>query len=166
MTITPPRDVLSAEYDLIDVRTPAEYRQTHARGSRNIPLDSLGDSEIAAIAATKKRIALICKSGSRARKAAELLESKGLSPIVVEGGTDAWHTAGLPVESSGQRVISLERQVRIGAGTMVVLGVVLGFAVHPGFFGLSAFVGCGLIFAGVTDWCGMGLLLARCPWNR
>ena len=62
--------------------------------------------------------------------------------------------------------MSLERQVRIAAGTLVVLGTVLGLTVHPGFIGLSAFVGAGLIFAGVTDTCGMGLLLARMPWNR
>ena len=85
---------------------------------------------------------------------------------MVEGGTQAWVTEGLPVVSLGRGSMSIERQVRIGAGTLVLLGVVLGFLVHPGFFFLSGFVGAGLVFAGVTDWCGMGLLLARAPWNR
>lgn len=83
----------------------------------------------------------------------------------VEGGTLAWEGAGLPVVR-GRRVISLERQVRIAAGALVVAGVLLGWLVHPAFLGLSAFVGAGLVFAGVTDTCGMGLLLARMPWNR
>ena len=68
--------------------------------------------------------------------------------------------------TGGSRVISLERQVRIAAGSLVLLGVALGLLVHPAFIGLAAFVGAGLVFAGVTDWCGMGLLLARMPWNQ
>ncbi|MBO0696981.1 MAG: DUF2892 domain-containing protein, partial [Zavarzinella sp.] len=83
----------------------------------------------------------------------------------VEGGTAAWAAAGLPVVR-GRKAVSLERQVRIAAGLLVVLGAVLGWLVHPAFVGLSAFVGAGLVFAGVTDTCGMGMLLARMPWNR
>ena len=83
----------------------------------------------------------------------------------VEGGTLAWEKAGLPVVR-GREVISLERQVRIAAGLLVVLGVMLGWLVHPGFLALSAFVGAGLVFAGLTDTCGMGLMLAKMPWNR
>ena len=66
----------------------------------------------------------------------------------------------------GRKAISLERQVRIAAGSLVVLGTALGAFVHPGFLALSAFVGAGLVFAGVTDTCGMGMMLARMPWNR
>jgi rhodanese-related sulfurtransferase len=85
----------------------------------------------------------------------------------VEGGTAAWERAGLQVvRREGRRVISLERQVRIAAGSLVLIGVTLGWLVHPALFGLAAFVGLGLVFAGVTDWCGMGLLLARMPWNQ
>ena len=82
------------------------------------------------------------------------------------GGVAAWKAAGLPVEKDEHAPWSLERQVRVVAGALVVTGVVLGFWIHPGFFGLSAFVGAGLVFAGITDWCGMGLLLAKAPWNR
>ena len=86
--------------------------------------------------------------------------------VVVEGGTTAWAAAGLPCESTGGRVISLERQVRIAAGALVLVGVLLGWFVHPYFVWLSAFVGGGLIFAGITDTCAMGMLLAKMPWNQ
>ena len=85
---------------------------------------------------------------------------------VVEGGTQAWVAAGLPVVKGSKSAISIERQVRIGAGILVLTGVILGSLIHPAFFGLSAFIGAGLVFAGVTNWCGMGLLLAKAPWNR
>ena len=83
----------------------------------------------------------------------------------VAGGTDAWAAAGLPTVVN-RKIWSLERQVRLAAGLLVLIGAVLGFAVHRYFFGLCAFVGCGLTFAGLTNWCGMGMLLARMPWNR
>jgi hypothetical protein len=78
----------------------------------------------------------------------------------------AWERAGLPMVRGARGSISLERQVRIGAGTLVLAGVVMGWLIHPAFFGFSAFVGAGLVFAGVTDWCGMGMLLAKMPWNQ
>jgi hypothetical protein len=78
----------------------------------------------------------------------------------------AWSGAGLPVEKDSGAPWALERQVRLAAGSLVLLGSILGFVVHAGFFALSAFVGAGLVFAGLTDWCGMGLLLARAPWNK
>jgi hypothetical protein len=85
--------------------------------------------------------------------------------VNVEGGTQACESSGVPVVR-GKKAISLERQVRIAAGSLVLTGVTLGWLVHPGFFGLSAFVGAGLVFAGITDTCGMGMLLARMPWNQ
>jgi predicted branched-subunit amino acid permease len=86
--------------------------------------------------------------------------------VVVTGGTEAWSAAGLAVTRGARRAIGLERQVRIGAGALVVLGVVLARVAHPDFVWLAAFVGAGLVFAGVTGFCGMGLLLAKAPWNR
>lgn len=148
---------------LIDVRTPLEYRQVHAVGAINVPLDGLSGEKVKAVAGGKQ-VCVICKSGARAAKACAALSAEGMSVIHVEGGTDAWVAAGLPAER--QKVMSLERQVRIAAGAIVLTGVVLGFAVHPGFFGLSGFVGVGLIVAGITDWCGMGMLIAKMPWNK
>ncbi|MFO1020702.1 MAG: rhodanese family protein [Planctomycetales bacterium] len=85
--------------------------------------------------------------------------------INVEGGTKAWIAAGQSV-IRGKKTISLERQVRIAAGFLVVAGAALGFFVHPYWIGLSAFVGAGLMFAGITDTCGMAMVLARMPWNQ
>jgi rhodanese-related sulfurtransferase len=94
------------------------------------------------------------------------LVAAGVANVVnIEGGTLAWEEAGLPVVR-GQKMMSLERQVRIAAGALVLIGVILGWLVDPTFAGLAAFVGAGLVFAGLTDTCGMGMLLARMPWNR
>jgi rhodanese-related sulfurtransferase len=154
--------------ELIDVRTPAEYREVHAEVARSVPLDRLDPRfVIESRNGTKDEpLYVICRSGSRGRQAREKFHAAGFTNVVnVEGGTLAWEQAGLPVVR-GKKAISLERQVRIAAGSLVVLGTALGAFVHPVFLGLSAFVGAGLIFAGVTDTCGMGLMLARMPWNR
>jgi hypothetical protein len=126
------------------------------------------DALLAAGALSREQpVYLVCRTDARARKAAAKFAAAGHSQaVVVTGGTLAWIAAGLPVTRGVVKVISLERQVRIAAGSLVVLGVVLGWFVHRGFFGLSAFVGAGLVFAGITDFCGLGLLLARLPWNQ
>jgi rhodanese-related sulfurtransferase len=109
---------------------------------------------------------VVCRSGSRGKQACEKFRAAGFTNVVsVEGGTLACAAAGLPVVRN-HKVISLERQVRIAAGSVVLLGATLAWLVDPAFVGLSAFVGAGLVFAGLTDCCGMGLLLARMPWNR
>jgi rhodanese-related sulfurtransferase len=152
--------------ELIDVRTPAEFGAVHAPYARNVPLDSLKPKEL-----TGSRdpgagpIYVICQAGGRSRQACEKLQAAGFENVVnVDGGTSAWIDAGLPVVR-GKKAISLERQVRIAAGLLVLVGSLLGL-VYPAFCGLAAFVGAGLVFAGVTDTCGMGMLLARMPWNR
>ncbi len=152
---------------LVDVRTPGEFRGAHIEGSRNVPLGGLG-AQVARLGelAQGRTVALVCRTGQRAREALATLRASGIeAACVLEGGVVAWEAAGLPLER-GEAGMSLERQVRIAAGTLVVLGVGLGFFVHTGFLGLAAFVGAGLVFAGLTDTCGMGLLLARMPWNR
>jgi rhodanese-related sulfurtransferase len=153
--------------DLIDVRTPAEFREVHATVARNIPLDRLDPEQVvrARKGATQEPLYVICRSGSRAAKACEKFVSCGYSNVInVEGGTMAWEAAGLPV-MRGKKTLSLERQVRIAAGFLVLLGIGLSF-VHPAFIGLSAFVGAGLMFAGLTDTCGMAMMLAKMPWNQ
>jgi rhodanese-related sulfurtransferase len=159
----------SGSAHLLDVRTPAEHAQIHVPGVHLMPLDRLDADQLAKVNgfAKDQPVYILCGSGARAKQAAQKLEKEGYSEcVVVEGGTQAWAKAGLPVTRGASGVISLERQVRIGAGLLVLTGVILGFLVHPVFFGLSAFVGLGLVFAGVTDWCGMGLLLSRMPWNQ
>ena len=150
---------------LIDVRSPAEFRAIHAEGATLLPLEQVSADAVRPLRETHDAVCFICKSGARAAKAAQRLCEAGVEAICVEGGTDAWVAAGLPAVR-GRSVMSIERQVRIAAGCLVLLGVALGWLVHPAFLGLSAFVGAGLMFAGISDTCGMGMMLARMPWNR
>lgn len=156
-----------APVELIDVRTPVEFREVHVGLARNVPLDRLDAAEIkAGRNEASQPLYVICRSGNRARQACEKLQAAGYTNVVnVEGGTQAWEQAGLPVVR-GEKAISLERQVRIAAGSLVLIGSALGFFVSPYWIGLAAFVGAGLVFAGVTDTCGMALVLARMPWNQ
>ncbi len=154
--------------DLIDVRTPAEHQATHAQGARSVPLDRLDAAAV--MGARGGNIAaplyVICRSGTRSRLACERFIAAGFSNVFfVDGGTTAWEKAAGPVVR-GKQVMSLERQVRIAAGLLVVLGVVLGLTVSPWLMLLAGFVGAGLVFSGITDTCGMGMLLARMPWNQ
>lgn len=146
---------------MIDVRTPAEHRSQHVTGVHLLPLDQLDPTKLPT---GDGPIFLLCQSGGRATRAADQLRAAGVLCCVVEGGTKAWAAAGLPV-TLGKGVISIERQVRIAAGLLVLTGAALAYFVHPAYVAISAFVGAGLTFAGITDWCGMGLLLARMPWN-
>ena len=157
---------------LIDVRTPAEYGEVHVDFARNIPLDRLDPQTIASLA-TEGPVYFVCKSGGRSQKACEKMLAAGIEKVVsVEGGTAACEAAGLPVVR-GRKAMSLERQVRIAAGTLVAIGAALA-AFGPNApvnwqaigTGLAGFIGCGLVFAGVTDTCGMAMLLARMPWNQ
>lgn len=154
--------------ELIDVRTPIEFREVHVDIARNVPLDQLDPAALmkSRNGSSNEPLYIVCKSGSRGQQACDKFVKAGFSNVVnVEGGTTACVAAGLPVVR-GKKAVSLERQVRIAAGSLVLIGVALGSLVHPYFFGLSAFVGAGLVFAGITDTCGMGMILARMPWNQ
>lgn len=153
---------------VLDVRTPAEFRRVHAAGAESAPLDRLDPLGIAR--ARKDRsdpLYVICQTGGRAAKACQRLKEAGAGPVYsIEGGTAAWERMGLPVERGETTVISLERQVRIAAGLLILLGMILAWGLHPIFLVIPAFIGAGLVFAGITDTCGMGMVLARMPWNR
>jgi rhodanese-related sulfurtransferase len=154
--------------DLIDVRTPVEYREVHVNIAWNVPLDQLDPAALmqARNGSTDEPLYLICRSGSRGQQACEKFLKAGFTNVVnVEGGTMACVEAGLPVIRD-KSAISLERQVRIAAGLLVVIGSALGYFVHPYWIGLAAFVGAGLTFAGITDTCGMGMILAHMHWNQ
>lgn len=154
--------------DLIDVRMPAEFREVHAEIARNVPLDSLNPKSVmeGRNGNSEEPLYVICQSGTRAAKACEKFQAAGYQNVIsVEGGTRGWDAIGLSV-IRGKKTISLERQVRIAAGSLVLLGVALSYWVHPGFVAISAFVGAGLVFAGVTDTCGMGMMLSKMPWNQ
>ncbi len=150
---------------LLDVRSPGEFSAVHAAGAVNLPLDRVNPDAVRTLVGQRTAY-VICKSGGRAGKACQQLMQSGFDDVIsIEGGTDAWVAAGLDVVR-GQGVISIERQVRIGAGLLVLIGTLLGAFVSPYFLILSGFVGAGLTFAGVTDFCGMGMILARMPWNQ
>ncbi|MFM8282547.1 MAG: rhodanese-like domain-containing protein [Planctomycetaceae bacterium] len=159
-------------FTLIDVRTPAEYGEVHVDVAHNIPLDRLDAGAVKRLRGAGP-LYVVCKSGSRSQKACEKLHAEGIADAVsVEGGTAACEAAGVPVVR-GRKAMSLERQVRIAAGSLVAIGAALAAfgPVTPIDWraigaGLAGFVGCGLVFAGVTDTCGMAMLLARMPWNQ
>jgi len=159
--------VSNGEGILLDVRTPKEFREVHADGALLVPLDVLDRPKVeGAKGSTPGSIYVLCASGIRAVKAVEKLQNAGLDHLfVVEGGTNAWADAGLPVVR-GQKTVSIERQVRIGAGSLVLIGTLLGWFVHRDFTILAGFVGAGLVFAGITDICGLAIVLAKAPWNR
>ena len=154
---------------LLDVRTPAEHAEIHVPDVHLVPLDQLDATKLATMNgfAKDQPLYIFCRTGNRAKQAAEKLEKSGYAQCsVVEGGTTAWAEAGLPVNRGTSKVISLERQVRIFAGAIVLLGALLAQFVNPAFIWLSGFIGAGLAFAGITDWCGMGMLIAKMPWNQ
>jgi rhodanese-related sulfurtransferase len=154
---------------LIDVRTPAEYRTIRAAGAELHELSTLSEAYIDHTLLAKGAdtpLLILCKSGRRAAQAAKKIEGRTKAPVlVVEGGTDLWDEQKLPVEK-GTAVMSLERQVRITAGGLVLIGTLAGYFSNQTFLVVPAFVGAGLVFAGVTDTCAMGMLLAKMPWNR
>jgi len=166
-----PHDVASLLRDhpearLLDVRTPGEFEAEHIAGAYNVPLDTLGEHGAEIRAAVAEPVVLICRSGQRARKAEQALKRAGMSNLhVLDGGMTAWTAAGLPVRRAAPRM-SLERQVRIAAGALAAVGGFLALFVNPLFAALPAFVGSGLVVAGATDTCTMGMLIAKLPFNQ
>jgi rhodanese-related sulfurtransferase len=151
---------------LLDVRTPGEHETVHIRGAYNVPLGTLGEHGVEIRAHVEAPVVLICQSGQRARKAEEALRAAGMPNLhVLEGGVNGWTAAGKPVVRGAKR-ISLERQVRIAAGFLAAAGGILALTLDPLFALLPAFMGSGLVFAGVTDSCAMAMLLSTVPYNR
>lgn len=149
---------------IIDVRTPKEYKEKHIPGSFNIPLSEIHryKDELKGV---KKNVAFLCRTGSRASEACDILKKHDMDSRVVDGGIQAWESEGFEI-TYGPKTWSLERQVRLGAGGMVALGAALGFAINPYWHILSGFVGLGLVFAALTNTCGMAFMLSKAPWNK
>ena len=149
---------------LVDVRSATEFATAHLPGAINIPLEQI-ELRTADLNA-EGPVVLVCKGGTRAHMARELLPDSGRNLIVLEGGTDAWVKEGHPVVRNTIARWALERQVRLIAGALVAIGVLLAEVVSPWWLIVPAFVGCGLMFAGISGLCLMGEALARLPWNR
>lgn len=153
------------ECQVIDVREFSEFNHERIANAELMPLSSF-EKQSVEIDHTKP-VYIMCRSGNRAKQAAEKLLSKGFTDIhVIEGGMLAWSQANLPIVKGESKIWSLERQVRFAAGLLVLIGVVLSLTIHPYLIGIAAFVGAGLTFAGATDTCGMAMVLAKMPWNQ
>jgi len=148
---------------LIDIRGADEHARERIPGALNVPLDQIGD-----LPRDGQPIIFHCKSGMRtSANAAQLAAAaNGTQAHILLGGIDAWRAAGHATMTDRSQPLEISRQVQITAGALVLVGVLLGLFVTPGFFGLSAFVGAGLMFAGITGWCGMADALRIMPWNR
>lgn len=164
------KEVIAAEQDnssvdFINVCTPTEYKEKHIPGVRNVPLDEL--QQRVGEFSGKKTIYIHCRSGTRGKKAMEQLSALGVTAelVNVEGGLLAWDQSGYGTNSLTKR-LPLMRQTLIAAGSLVLLGYVLSLMLAEEFIYLSVAVGAGLLFAGVTGWCGMSFALAKMPWNK
>jgi rhodanese-related sulfurtransferase len=153
---------------LLDVRSPAEHSEVHIPGTQLMPLDELDP-----VSFCKQRgadcspVYVICQSGGRATRAIQKLESAGVKEcVLLEGGTQAWVDAGLPVNRGQSRVLPLMRQVQITIGAISASGSLLALLVDPKFAFVPLLMGCGLLMAGITGFCGLAVLMAKMPWNK
>jgi rhodanese-related sulfurtransferase len=150
---------------LVDVRETAEYAAERIPGAKLHPLSQFDPQKLRPVEGNP--LVLYCQSGNRSTKAAQQCVEAGFNSVVhLHGGIPAWKSAGYAVEKNQNAPISLFRQVQIAAGSLVLLGTVLGVVISPGFLLLSGFVGAGLAFAGITNTCAMGMLLAKLPYNQ
>ncbi|MFI1865789.1 rhodanese-like domain-containing protein [Streptomyces jumonjinensis] len=154
---------------VIDVRTPGEYAGGHLPGAHNIPLDDL-DRALPALreAAGRRELLVVCASGARSQSACAVLSRDGIPAATLEGGTAAWASAGgeLHRPAAARPTWAMDRQVRLTAGSLVLLGLLLGLLVHPAFQLLSAGIAAGLVYSALSNTCAMAALLGKLPYNR
>ncbi|WP_097869316.1 rhodanese-like domain-containing protein [Streptomyces sp. rh34] len=158
------------ELTVIDVRAPGEYAGGHLPGALNIPLDhirrALPDIRQAA---DRGEVLIVCASGARSENACRVLAEHNITTATLSGGTSAWAADGHDLhrpQGAARATWGMERQVRLAAGTVVLLGLLLGLLVHPAFQLLSAGIAAGLVFSALTNTCGMAAMLAKLPHNR
>ncbi|MFN2260227.1 MAG: rhodanese family protein [Parasphingopyxis sp.] len=155
--------LLAGEAVIVDIREADEYARSHITGAVSRPLSIARREGIGS--EPGKAVIFTCRSGARTAAHCGGWEV-GPDAAMIDGGLESWRKAGLPVEIDPKAPIELMRQVQIAAGSLVLIGVILGWLVSPAFFALAAFVGAGLTFAGATGFCGMARLLGVMPWNR
>jgi rhodanese-related sulfurtransferase len=150
---------------LIDIRDPDEFARNHIAGAQSVPLATIEQAHLALD--PEQDVIFTCRTGMRTGAYCEKLAARVVGEaFVLDGGVDGWSKAGLPVATDAKAPLEIIRQVQIAAGSLVLIGVLLGFLLSPAWFGLSAFVGAGLVFAGVSGTCAMASLLKAMPWNR
>lgn len=148
---------------LVDIREPMEHARESIPGAELVPLSQMPSSALRG----SPVVIFHCQGGNRTAANADKLAACGAPEVyVLKGGLAGWKEAGLPTSLDRSKPIEMQRQVQIAAGSLVLLGLVLAVAISPWFAALSAFVGAGLVFAGVSGWCGMAKVLAIMPWNR
>ena len=166
--ISPERaaELVRAGAVMIDIREADEHARERIPGARHHALSRIDQN--APIRNGDDVLIFHCRSGARTKGNAPKLAAvtPACETYILEGGLEAWRNAGLPVAHDRSQPIEIMRQVQIAAGSLVLLGVVLGAFVAPGFYALSGFVGAGLLIAGASGFCGMARLLAAMPWNR
>lgn len=149
---------------LIDVREPGEYLSEHIPGAQSMPLSTFDPHQLKNIS---RRIVLQCQSGNRSEKAAHKMFEAGFVRVThLQGGLPTWKAAGYPTKVNKKAPISMFRQVQIVAGSLGLLGTLLGVWLSPWFLIVPGFIGAGLLFAGVTNTCAMAMLLSKLPYNR
>ena len=152
---------------LVDIREPDEHARERIAAAKHMPLSRLDDADFSVHRG--KPVVFHCRSGARTAGNAPRLAAKvggECQAYIVDGGLDAWRKAGLPVVTDRRQPLELQRQVQIGAGSLVFFGTLLGLAVSPWFYAVPLFVGAGLLTAGITGFCGMARVLVHMPWNR
>ncbi|VCU70213.1 Inner membrane protein YgaP [Pigmentiphaga humi] len=159
------RELVDRGAVLVDIRAADEHARERIAQARHVPMERLRSGGRALDGASA--VIFHCRSGNRTRMNAQALDAcAACDAYVLEGGLDAWKKAGLPVVADASQPLELQRQVQITAGSLIVLGAVLGATVSPWFHALSGFVGTGLVFAGASGFCGLARVLTRMPWNR
>lgn len=161
------RDLQTSGALIIDIRQPDEFRREHLPGAISFPLADLLAGKSLNIS-TAQKVIFHCQSGMRTEQNREVL-TRAAAPgtaLILDGGLNSWKRARLPLEQDKRLPRPVMQQVQIVAGGLILTGQLLGFALHPAFFLLATFVGAGLLFAGLSGWCGMALLLAKMPWNK
>ena len=150
---------------LIDIREPDEFGREHVAGAVHAPLSRFDSTSVQRSPGLE--VIYTCRTGNRTGvNGVRLAACVSDEAFVLDGGLDAWKAQGLPIQSGRSQPIELMRQVQMTAGGLILIGAALGLLVSPAFWGLSAFVGAGLFFAGATGFCGMARMLAAMPWNR
>ena len=150
---------------LVDIRDADEFAREHVSGAVHAPLSRIDAQALERHAG--RDVIYTCRTGNRTGiNGMKLASCAPGEAFVLEGGLDAWKAHGLPIQADRSQPIELMRQVQMTAGGLILIGAGLGLLVHPAFWGLAAFVGAGLFFAGATGFCGMARLLAVMPWNR